>query len=114
MKKTTRIILGAAAAYTAASMLLSGLLSAGIGKNAITTHRAPFALVEIDVSRVEGSEADGHIYGSNHLGEYIGFGMDAKAYPVGSTVVSVMLWNPLNNYCDDIIARYDFIQEPAR
>lgn len=109
MKKAPRTALKIAAVYTATSLILSGMVSLGIGRQTIFRHRAPFTLIEVDFSTVDGIESDGHIYGHNHLGEYIGFGIDRETYPEGLKVVSVMLWNPLNNYSDDIVERYDIL-----
>ena len=109
MKKATRAAFRIAAVYTATSLILSGLTSLGIGRNTIIRHRVPFTIIDVNFSTVDGIEPDGHIYGHNHLGEYIGFGIDQEVYPVDLQVVSVMLWNPLNNYCDDIVERYDIL-----
>lgn len=43
-------------------------------------------------------------YGYDQHGEYVGFGAEV---PEGSKVVTLMVYHPLNNYCDDIVQRFD-------
>lgn len=93
--------------YLALSLLMSLLVSADVGRVEVIENRAPYTVLEIEVSTVDGVDQNGHIYGHNSEGFYIGYGTDTNAYQTGDTVVSLFVWNPLNNYCDDIIARFD-------
>lgn len=98
------------AAYIVGSFTLS-LVTSVFGYDAgLMTHRAPFTVIEVTLSKVIGKEAGGHIYGWDSHGAYIGFGYDAEEYSEGTNVLSVMVWNPLNNYCDDIVERFDLLK----
>lgn len=69
------------------------------GDYAIIRHRFPFTVLEL--AHVT---ADSLSHGRDHHGYFIALD---KALP-GSTSNVLMLYNPLNNYSDDIIARFDF------
>lgn len=101
------IIKTAALVYLCISLLLSVIVSGYIlPPYEVITRRAPFLILELCYSGVEGVHADGRIFGYNDHG-YIGFGRDESAFPLGSHVLTLFVWNPLNSYCDDILARYD-------
>lgn len=93
--------------YLAISLVMSLLVSADVGRMEIVESRSPYTILEVEVSKVDGIEPNGHIYGHDSEGYYMGFGSDSDSYHTGDTVVSLFLWNPANNYCDDVIARYD-------
>ena len=103
------IVKTAAIVYLCISLLLSVIVSGCIlPPGAIITRRAPFLILELCYSGVEGIHEDGRIFGYNRSG-YIGFGRDESAFPLGSHVLTLFVWNPLNNYCDDIAARHDLL-----
>lgn len=108
MKKAVKI---AVAVYLTVSLLMSVAASL-LPHSAVITHRAPFLILEVCESTVEGIHPDGRVFGYHVGGGYIGFGRDAAAYPLGATVYSLFVWNPLNSECDDILARYDFLIIP--
>lgn len=98
--------------YLAASLLLSVLVSSCILPHGeVITRRAPFLVLDLCYSGVEGIHPDGRVFGYNERG-YIGFGRDESAFPLGSHVLTLFVWNPLNNECDDILARYDLCVFP--
>ena len=102
------IIKTAALVYLCVSLLLSVIVSGYIlPPYEVITRRAPFLVLELSRCTVAGVEPDGHIYGYDAGGGHVGFGYDAKTFPVGSKAVTLFVWNPFNRYCDDIIARYD-------
>lgn len=102
------IIKTAALAYIAVSLLLSVIVSGYILPPCeVITRRAPFLVLELSCCTIAGTEPDGHIYGYDVGGGYVGFGHDTDAFPVGSKAVTLFVWNPLNSFCDDIVARYD-------
>lgn len=69
------------------------------GDYAIIRHRFPFTVLEL--AHVT---ADSLSHGHDHHGYYIALDTTLP----GSTVNVLMLYNPLNNYSDDIVARFDF------
>lgn len=69
------------------------------GDYAIIRHRFPFTVVEL--AHVT---ADTAASGYDHHGNYTGL---CNAQP-GDLVNVLMIYNPLSNYSDDIIARFDF------
>lgn len=106
MKKAAKFLSLLVSIYLFISLLLSALVSCGIGQWWIIEHRSPFLLVEVCVSTVEGyDEPYQQMYGYDQHGDYIAH--DDGREP-GETVVSVFLWNPHNNYCDDMAYRFDF------
>ncbi len=106
-KIIARVLKYIAAAYVAACIALSVLVSSGVLRWEILERRAPFLIVDVAVTSVEGSDGPGHHYGYDQHGEYIGFRGGAEEYPEGLNVVSLMVYNPFTNYADDIAARYD-------
>lgn len=103
------VIKTAVLAYLCISLLLSVIASGCIlPPGDVITRRAPFLILEFCYSGVEGIHPDGRIFGYNDRG-YIGFGRDESAFPLGSHVLTLFVWNPLNNYCDDIAARFDLL-----
>ena len=51
---------------------------------------------------------DGQLYNGEPFYNYISYsGTDAKP---GDEVITIDVLNPLNNYCDDIIFRYDIVK----
>ena len=83
--------------YAIVSLLLSVAFTA-TGDYRIVRHRAPFLVVDFAWSTSTGS---GHGY--DHRGDYIA----SYDLPAGENFLAVMVYNPLNNYCDDIMARFD-------
>lgn len=69
----------------------------------ILEHRAPFIVVDIIEGKAIGVRDDGLMDGITRRGEYIAY----EDVEVGTCVRSVFIYNPFNNYCDDIIARWD-------
>lgn len=106
MKVLRRAICAIAAGYILVSMALSLLVSAGIFRWDIICHRMPFALVDVAFSEVEGFDAPDHKFGYDQHNEYIGFRSDVE---VGSRVLSLKVYNPLDNYCDNIAERFDIV-----
>lgn len=83
--------------YLMACLMVSWFVSSGMYE--VIEHRQGLVVVEIDTVTIN---EPGNAIGTN--GAPIGYPEDI---PVGARVVSVFLWNPLNNYCDDIIGRWD-------
>ena len=104
LRTVKRIICTIVAGYILASMVLSFLVSIGVFRWEIICHRAPFLLIDVVFSKVEGTDMRDRTYGYDQHGEYIGFASDVDA---GDNVISLMVFNPMNNYCDDIAERYD-------
>ena len=103
------IIKTAALVYLCISLFLSVIVSScALPLGEVVTRRAPFLILELCYSGVEGVHPDGQAFGYNDHG-YIGFGRGESVFPLGSHVLTLFVWNPLNNYCDDIAARYDLL-----
>jgi len=64
-----------------------------------TAHR-----IDIDFGRVLNEEGDGKLYNGESYYNYIAY---PEKYHTDDIVMTVCVLNPLNNYCDDIILRYD-------
>lgn len=92
--------------YLLASIMASYLVSAG--EEDIITKRKPFLVVETCIGTVTDRHEDGRAYGYDHNGNFIGYG-NVNNVQLADKVLSFMVWNPFNNYEDDIIARFDFI-----
>ena len=105
MKKALKALKTAVLVYLLVSLLLSALVSFGLARWPIILHRVPFLLVDIAVSRVHSIRSDGVPDGIDQHGEYIAFDDNLA---IGTHAVSVFLWNPFTNWCDDILFRYDF------
>ena len=85
--------------YLLASLLLSLAFHVS-GDYAIIRHRAPFLVCELAFSVVQ-SDGDG----LDQHGNPIGYSFDVVP---GERVRTLLIYNPLTNYSDDIIARFDF------
>lgn len=57
----------------------------------------------------DAGNGDGVILNSADLGDYIGYRAVNLPFQDGMIVLSYMIYNPENDYVDDIIDRYDFI-----
>lgn len=105
----------AALGYIAGSLAFSVAASAFhlTGEGSLIEHRAPFTVFEFNTSTVLGMEPDGHVYGEVDGGGYIGYGN--AGYAEGTRVWTLCIYNPLTNWFDDIVARYDLLtfEEPA-
>lgn len=104
MKHAKKILFAAVVVYLAVSLILSCCISIGIERREIILHRAPFLLVDVARSSVESTRSDGKTEGTDQHGEYIAFTPDKQP---GDNVLTVFVWNPLSNWCDDIAARFD-------
>lgn len=104
MKVLSRILRAIVIGYILVSMALSFLVSIGVFRWELILHRAPFVLVDVVFSEVEGIDSPDHKFGYDQHGEYIGF---RSGVEIGDKVLSLMVYNPLNNYCDDIAERFD-------
>lgn len=92
------------ALYLLISLVLSCCVSFGLARWPIISNRAPFLLFDVCFSRAE--NMNGGIAGTDQHGEYIAY---SPAVCQGDFVVSVFMWNPLTNWCDDTTTRWDFI-----
>lgn len=61
---------------------------------------------ELDLGICTNMNGDGKLYNGEPYYNYIKY--DENVFP-GDLVLTFDLLNPLNNYCDDIIVRKDFI-----
>ena len=104
MKIVSRILCAIVIGYILISMALSFLVSIGVFRWELILHRAPFLLVDVALSEVEGVDSPDHKFGYDQHGDYIGFRSDVEA---GDKVLTLLIYNPLNNYCDDIAERFD-------
>lgn len=64
-----------------------------------TAHRT-----DIDFGRVLNEDGDGKLYNGESYYNYIAY---PDKYHTDDIIMTVCFLNPLNNYCDDIILRYD-------
>ena len=76
-------------------------------EGSLIEHRAPFTVFELHGSTVLGTEPDGRQYGEVDGGGYIGYGN--AGYAEGTRVWTLCIYNPLTNWFDDIVARYDLL-----
>lgn len=70
------------------------------GSSAWVAHRT-----EADFGRVLNNQGDGKLYNGEDFYNYIRY--DESRFHQDDIVLTVDLLNPLNNYCDDVIFRYD-------
>lgn len=75
------------------------------------THRKGIIIVERVIGEVVTDDKDGKML--NQVGnteyDYISYkGVDCKK---GDVIVTYLLYNPENNYCDDVVARWDYVLE---
>lgn len=103
MKRFFKIVFAIIAIYIIISVMLSACVSLGIGRRHIIGRRAPFFVSDVAFTTVDNYREDGLTEGFDHLGNYIAF---YNARP-GDKVITIMFYNPLTNWNDDIIARYD-------
>ncbi len=61
---------------------------------------------EIDLGLCLNNDGDGKLYNGEPFYNYIHYPEKVNA---GDLVLTVDLLNPLNNYCDDIVFRTDFV-----
>ena len=66
--------------------------------------RKPFIVVEVSSATIEGVEENGKLWGYDEFGYYRAFNNGE----IGDTVTSAFVYNPFNNYYDDISFRFDF------
>lgn len=104
MKHARKIVAAAVVLYLVVSLVLSCCISFGLARREIILHRAPFLLVDVARSTVEAIRDDGIAEGADQHGEYIAFTPNEKP---GDNILTVFVWNPLSNWCDDIAARFD-------
>ena len=102
MKRVKRALRNLLAAYLAACVLASLLASAGI-RSAID-HRCGLVVVEFVTVTVAGMNPWGKRDGVASDGTYIAY---SGNFPEGAHVLSAFLWNPANNFCDDVLWRGD-------
>ncbi len=88
--------------YVALCFIVS--IAVSYGNYNILEIRKPFLVVEVSDGVVVGEKENGKMYGFDEFGYYRAF-HDGK---IGDTVTSVFVYNPLNNYSDDIMFRFDF------
>lgn len=70
------------------------------------THRKHTVILERCIGKVRNKNKDGKVLNSNE-GYYISYeGVKCKK---GDIVITYFLWNPENNICDDIVARWDYV-----
>lgn len=108
MKKyITHIPLTLVLIWLVGSVTLSAVISIDPDRGYnLLEHRAPFLMVEIATGQVIGFDDDaGQLYGIAN-GAYVGYGYIPSAKP-GDTITSFFVYNPLNNYFDDIVERFD-------
>jgi len=75
------------------------------------THRKGTVITERVIGKVINNSKDGKVL--NQVGnteyDYISYkGVDCKK---GDIIVTYLLYNPENKYCDDIVARWDYVLE---
>lgn len=61
---------------------------------------------EVDFGRVLNDQGDGKLYNGEPFYNYCYY--DTDRFDENDIVLTVCFLNPLNNYCDDILLRYDF------
>ncbi len=103
MKVALRVLRAIVIGYILISMALSFLISIGVFRWEIILHRAPFLLVDVSFSEVEGTDAHDHWFGYDQHGEYVGY----HNVETGNKVLVFLVFNPLNNYGDDYVERFD-------
>lgn len=70
-------------------------------------YRIPVKLISWNTGIVTTAEGDGTIT-SPFADDYYNYIKYEEGTPVGSTVFTIYIYNPLTLYSDDVIARYDF------
>jgi len=101
LRKAAAII---AALYLLVSLVLSCCISCGLARWSIIAHRAPFLLFDFSFTMAE--SVNGGTTGTDQHGEYIAFPPVVRP---GDCIITVFAWNPLTTWCDDTIARWDFV-----
>ena len=92
-------------AYIWISIIASAAVSAGVfDYEWIVQHRSPFLLLEFRFCTPDHIRYDGQADGYDHKGHYICY----DEGDLGKDFLSILVWNPANNYEDDIMARFDF------
>lgn len=66
-----------------------------------------FHRTEITVGRVLDSEGNGKLYNGEPYYNYIHY--DTDRFSTNDIILNIDLMNPLNNYCDDVLIRTDFL-----
>lgn len=108
-KTVKKVAAWIAALYLVASLILSALVTFNVKHYEITTHRAPFLVVELERTTISQTRSNGTTCGYSRNGHYIGFGLPSEGFEIGADVLSVFLWSPLNNCCDGIEGRFDVV-----
>lgn len=80
-------------------IIIAGIILTGI--IAWLAHRT-----EVDFGRVLNNQGDGKLYNGETFYNYCYY--DPERFQEDDIVLTVCFLNPANNYCDDIILRYDF------
>lgn len=95
--------------YLLISLVLSVLVTLNVKHYEITTHRAPFLIIELERTTISQTRSNGTICGYSRNGHYIGFGLPSEGFTIGADVLTVFLWSPFNNFCDGVEGRFDVI-----
>ena len=107
MKTFTRILGTIVLAYVVLSIGASALVSCGIGRWEIIGHRSGLTIIDFTVGEVKGWDTPyEQMYGRDQHGGYIGY-RHTEGVKAGDKVLSVFLYNPLTNWTDDILERWD-------
>lgn len=89
------------------SIVASVLVSCGVYRWEIIEHRAPLLILDVATGTVAGwDEPYEHLFGYDQHGGYIGYRY-TDGVQEGDKVLTLFLYNPLNNWCDDIMERWD-------
>lgn len=104
MRKVKRFLVAFICSYLLASCVLSVLVSIDVVYWPIVSHREPFLLVDVAVSTVLDYRQGGVPQGFDQHGNYIAY--NPGVVP-GQRALSIFVWNPFTNWCDDIVIRWD-------
>lgn len=75
------------------------------------THRKHTVILERCIGKVTNKNKDGKVLNANE-GYYISYkGVVCRK---GDIIVTYFLWNPENNFDDDVVARWDYVIEKSK
>ena len=92
--------------YLIVSIIASILVSCGIGYNLIIARRFPYLIISASIYTIEGQSHGDDWFSYNKQGNSLRYWGD---YLIGDKILTILVYNPLNNYYDDYLVRWDAI-----
>ena len=91
--------------YIGISLIASVGVSTGVfNLTSAVMYRAPFLIVEVSRCTPNEIREDGKSFGYDQKDKYLAY--DTEDF--GKDFISICIWNPLNNYEDDVLVRIDY------